>query len=282
MIKNLGGQYTVLYNDKCYKLTARKKVKPQKILVGDIVEFSPESNVIEQIYPRRTTLIRPAISNVTQMIIVIAPVPKPDLYLVDKLLVKCFELGITPVVCVNKSDISSQDFNNSIIMQYGKVCDINFISANSGKGIDDLRKLLANNLTVLAGQSAVGKSSILNRLCSKLVSKVGDLSTRISRGKNCTRHVTIYPLDNISLLADTPGFSCLDVFDMGAERLCNFYPEFRMFDENCKYRTCVHVVENCNICAVKRAVNNHEINNERYSRYVDLYQQIKSKERKYE
>ena len=248
--------------------------------MGDYVDFDPQELVINNVLDRKNKLIRPPVANVTQVIILIAPKPKPDFYLVDKIIIKCLSLNIQPVLVVNKCDILTAKLKQSIIDQYQFVCDVLIISAKSNIGIEVLRDKLSNNLNVFTGQSAVGKSSLLNCLLTDKISKVGELSKKIERGKNCTRHCEIFNLDNTTQIADTPGFSVLDIDSVDSKTLCDYYPDFVEFQKDCRYNTCVHIGESADNCAIKRAVNSGQINKDRYARYCEMYQQLKDKEDK--
>ena len=270
----------VFAQDKNYTVVGRKKLREDGLFVGDFVNFDENEKVINSVYPRKNVLIRPPLSNVTQMIIVVSKKPQPDFYLVDKLLIKCFSLGINPILCVNKTDLMEVDFRNEILAQYQNVCKIIFTSTKTKEGIEDLKSCLADNLTVFAGQSAVGKSSITNIIFPEANKETGELSVKNQRGKNCTRYNQIYVLPNDAMLADTAGFSAFDVDNIEAKQLCDFYPEFSKFANKCAYNTCIHIGEKEELCAIKQAVKSGIINKERYKRYCEIYKQQKLKEDK--
>ena len=258
----------------------RKKFKDSGLYVGDYVDFDETELVINKVFERKNKLIRPPVANVTQVLIVIAPKPKPDFYLVDKIIVKCLSVGIKPILIINKCDILSAKLEQNILEQYTAVCDILILSTRQNVGIDLLKEKLVNNLNVFTGQSAVGKSSIINTLVPNRHSQVGELSKKIERGKNCTRHSEIFNIDDNTQIVDTPGFSVLDMDGIDSKTLCDYYPDFLAFQKDCKYNTCVHIGESETNCAIKRAVSNGQINKQRYSRYCELYQQLKDKEDK--
>lgn len=250
------------------------------MFVGDYVDFDETELVINKVFERKNKLIRPPVSNVTQVLIVIAPKPKPDFYLVDKIIVKCLSVGIKPILIINKCDILSAKLEQNILTQYNNVCDILTISTKHNIGIDLLKESLHHNLNVFTGQSAVGKSSIINTLLPNKQSAVGELSKKIERGKNCTRHCEIFNVDECTQIVDTPGFSVLDMDGIDSKTLCDYYPDFLPFQKDCRYNTCVHIGESETNCAIKQAVSSGAINHERYSRYCELYQQLKDKEDK--
>jgi len=270
----------VFAKDKNYTVVGRKKLREDGLYVGDFVDFDENEKVINAVYSRKNILIRPPLSNVTQMIIVVAKKPQPDFYLVDKLLIKCFSLGINPILCVNKVDLVEEYFKNEILAQYKNVCKIIFTSAKTQEGIEELKGYLVGNLTVFAGQSAVGKSSITNIIFPEANKETGELSIKNQRGKNCTRHNEIYILPNGAMLADTAGFSAFDVDNIDAKQLCDFYPEFSKYANKCAYSTCIHIGEKEELCAIKKAVKDTTINKERYNRYCEIYKQQKLKEDK--
>ncbi len=226
---------------------------------------------IEKILPRKNELVRPYVANVDVTVIVIAPVPKPDYYLVDKIIINCYKDNIEPVLCVNKSDLISDVELKRLTNGYGIINGFS-VSAYTGDGLNELKEYMSGKLVCLAGQSAVGKTSLLNALTGGNV-ETGSISRRIERGKNTTRHTEIYDLDANTEIIDTCGFSLLEI-DMKPSELKLYYPEFTRFNDDCKFSSCVHINEP--YCAVKRAVDNGEIDKNRYGRYIELYNEIKT------
>ena len=219
-------------------------------------------------------MVRPPIANLDNLVIVITREPKPDLMLVDKLIIICQEKGINPIIVISKADILDDDFVQDLINQYSPVIkNILVLSSFSGQGKDELLILLNNKTSSLVGQSAVGKSSIINMLGGE--SKVGELSQKTKRGKNTTRHSEINVFENGVRLADTSGFSRLFLENSDYRQLMRKYVEFLPFSEECKYSTCVHIPEKECDCAVKRAVKAGKINNFRYTRYMAMYEEMK-------
>ena len=244
------------------------------ILVGDNVEYTLNekgAGTIDKVLPRKNNLIRPYVSNIDTAIIVIAPVPKPDYYLVDKVIVNCYRDNIVPVLCVNKSDLVDGEELKRLTDGYGMIENF-FVSACTGKGLDVLKEYMRGKLSCLAGQSAVGKTSLLNAL-GGLNAETGNISQRIERGKNTTRHTEIYELAGETKLIDTCGFSLLEL-DIEPSELKLYYPEFTRLNDDCRFSSCVHVAEPD--CAVKSAVEEGLINKERYLRYTELYKEIKT------
>lgn len=209
---------------------------------------------------------------------VIAPKPQPDLYLIDKLYIYCVINNIEPVLVINKFDISSNDFILDIQKQY-YFMKIFIVSAKENANIDSLKDYLKGDLCALCGQSAVGKSSILNALMPSLNLETQGLSRKIDRGKHTTRVNEIF-VSNDLMIADTPGFTSLEL-ELDYRELCDYYPEFQI-DQQCRYLDCSHIKEGKD-CEIITLVNQGLINNDRYSRYIDLYNNLREKwEKKYD
>lgn len=238
-----------------------------------------DNYIITKILKRKNELKRPKVANIDQLIIIVtANKPKPDLYLIDKLIVSCLIKDITPVIVINKIDVSNNNQVNLLINQYKNVVDtILSCSAITFENIDDVKNILKNKTSVFAGQSAVGKSSILNAI-SPLINQSTNKLSKIGRGRHTTREIKIFVLEDNILIADTPGFSLLDL-EIDHTQLTQYYPEFQEF--KCKYSGCSHILEDG--CKVIEAVDLGEINKERYLRYCKIYSELKVKwERKYD
>ena len=268
--------------DGIYNCFSRGTIKMRgEIIPGDLVEFVYErgEHVIESVKERVNSLIRPPVANIDTVLIVISPLPRPDFLLVDKLIINCHREDITPILCYNKSDIADQALIKSVKSSYSKVVDTIFVSAITGEGIADLKVQIQSGFTCFVGQSAVGKSSIINALSGKDMQEVGDLS-RIERGRNTTRHVEIFDIGGI-LIADTCGFSSLENMDMDPTELPLMYDEYMELTVKCRYNGCTHTAEP--ECAVKQAVENGQLNRDRYERYLEITKEIKEKwSRRYE
>ena len=281
IIKAVAGEFLVKSDTKVLSLKGRKKLKEGKLYVGDFVEVDEDLGVVERLLPRRNFLIRPPLANVEQALIVLAPIPKPDLLLVDKLLIKFFSLGITPIIVINKIDICATAVIEEITAQYGKICPIYLISAlDYNTTATVLNPVLSGKFSILTGQSAVGKTSILNCLLPDIQMETGEVS-RIGRGRNTTRHSEIFVLENGSMLADTPGFNAFELDDFSPENIIDNYPEFKAFSQNCKYNNCNHISEKLEDCAVKRALSEGKISKSRYERFVQLFNAAVEKEKKF-
>lgn len=286
IIKCLAGVYDILIDGRIFSAYAAGKFRNQKIspLVGDnvTVKFSErdgEKNLITDILPRKNALLRPPVANVSTLIITLAvKKPNPDLKLVDQLICYCRILGIEPIVCINKSDFDLS-MAQEIREQYFKsnICAI-ITSADSNSGIEELRKSIKQGITCFCGQSAVGKSSLTNLLLGKKMFETGGLSKKTERGKHTTRHSELVLFDDGKWLADTPGFSLLEVPELSEEDFKNLYYEFEEYDKNCRFNGCNHINEPD--CAVKKAVEDGKLSMERYERYKELYEEVKEKWRK--
>ena len=275
--KGIGGFYYVSTPHGSYQCRARGKLRQDKIIpvVGDrvkisIVNESQAEGVIEQIQPRVNYLIRPPVANVDTVVIVIASAsPCPDYYMVDKLIVTAEKAGIEIIIAVNKTDLASPDAIIDIYKKSGfvtvKTC------AEKNLGIDNLKALLTGKITAFAGNSGVGKSSLLNRFGFSL--ETGDVS-KIERGRHTTRHVELLPLGKEGYVIDTPGFSLLDIYDIEPNHLKDYFREFESFSR-CRFKDCTHIDATSGNCAVVSAVEKGDICPTRYSSYLNLYKSLK-------
>ena len=255
---------------------ARKKHKKDGLLAGDLVvlEASTDEYVLSEVLPRKNALIRPPIANLDCLIVTLAPLPPPDFLTLDKMLINAHRIGLGTVLCVNKSDAFPQGFMEEIVRQYTNVADqIVSVSAHCSE-VDALKPVLKGKFCCLAGQSAVGKTSLVNALCGKN-RQVGSLSEKSGRGKNTTTSVELIPTGENGFLADSPGFGALDLFEISHSELMLYYDEYIPFAHGCRFATCTHVEEPD--CEVRRAVERGELNPERYERYKQLYAELKTK-----
>ncbi|HOB20561.1 MAG TPA: ribosome small subunit-dependent GTPase A, partial [Candidatus Atribacteria bacterium] len=270
ILKAVGGFYDVFSDGRVIRCRARGKFRKDGVIpvVGDHVEINPGSNVqegtIENILDRRNFLGRPAVANVDNLIVILAAAsPEPDLLLTDKLLISAEYKGIQPIIVINKTDLADSARIEALVGEFrntGYPCHA--ISAKHNLGLEALVKSI-KGITALAGQSGVGKSSVINRLCPKLQLETGDLSVKIQRGRHTTRHVELIILDEGGMIIDTPGFSQLDLNELQPEQLQEFYPDFKPFRDKCRFTGCMHLNEPD--CAVKEAFAEGEISEGRYS-----------------
>lgn len=243
---------------------------------GDHIEWeiAGKQAIITKLYPRKNALIRPYISNLEQLVIMLTSVPQPDLMLVDKLLIGCKIYGIEPMIVVNKSDVLQPGFYDDLLCQYGHaVKSILLTSAKTKEGLSGLKEKLQGKLTAFCGQSGVGKSSIISALFGVDL-KTDALSLKSSRGKNTTRETEIFVFEQNTLVADTPGFSMLHYDDFDPSHLKGYYDEFEPFARLCLYSNCNHVKESVKECGVKQAVLENKINTKRFERYQILYEKL--------
>ncbi len=273
VIKGIGGIYTVkTQNGDTVKCFPRGKLKNiGELFIGDIVDIVlDKEGIIEGVHPRKTQLVRPFVSNMDGIVIVLAPVPKPDMMLVDKLIIGATENGIQPIICINKADMQGADkIAQDVANDYKDIADILVISTQSGQGIDLLMEKIKGKYVCLAGQSAVGKSSLINCIMGEDKLKTGDLSKKGDRGKNTTRHIEIITLQNGTQIADTCGFNKLEIPLFNPSRLSTYYTDFDEYAPDCKFRCCNHYKESD--CAVKKAVEEGKIAKNRYERYLQLF-----------
>ncbi|MBQ7096037.1 MAG: ribosome small subunit-dependent GTPase A [Clostridia bacterium] len=284
IIKLLSGVYTVDTADGFYECRAKGSFRKKGItpVAGDEVEIlamPDHTGRIEKIEQRKNYLIRPNVSNVDVICYVSSyqkPVPAP--FTIDKMLVIAHSQGITPILVFNKSDLSEDDECRALADRYRSLGYSVFdTSAASGAGVASLREALAGKTVVFAGNTGVGKSSIMNALYPQLELETGEISLKLGRGRHTTRHIELYPQDG-GLIADTPGFGALELegYDISRNELPRYFPEFLPFLEQCPYLDCAHMNERD--CAVKNAVEEGKIHNSRYESYRQIYQFLKEEE----
>ncbi len=288
IIKALSGFYYVLYDDRFIQCRGRGVFRKNKItpLVGDEVVFQAENDqegYILKVKERKNELQRPPIANVDQAILVFSAV-EPDFSpaLLDRFLVLVEFNQIEPLICITKMDLA-EDEQKERISTYAKDYmtagyEVILTSSETEAGIDQLHPHLENKISVFAGQSGVGKSSLLNVLSPNLDLKTNNISTHLGRGRHTTRHVELMKIGN-GLVADTPGFSSLEFTNIEAEELTHCFPELLQASEQCKFRGCLHLKEPK--CAVKAKVETGEIPAYRYEHYVDFLQEIKDRKPRY-
>ncbi len=287
ILKGIAGFYYVhgidgnLYECRAKGIFRNKKVKP---LVGDNVEFSILDKVekkgnVDQIFPRKNALVRPAVANVDQALVLFSITqPDPNLNLLDRFLVM-MEVQEVPVkICFNKIDLIGRKEMEALRDIYERAgYPLYFISACDNRGIEEIQNLVQGKTTVLAGPSGVGKSSLTNLLCPQAEMETGSISEKIQRGKHTTRHSELFDMGASTYMLDTPGFSSMYMEDLDCLSLKDCFPEFERYEEGCKFLGCVHIGETT--CGVKTAVEEREISPSRYENYRLLYQELKEKRR---
>ncbi len=271
IIKQISNLYTVKVGDMLYGCRARGKFRKDNIspMVGDYVIINTEDNVIESILERKNELDRPVIANV-DMAFIVTSTKKPnlDLNLLDKLISVITFNDIEPVICFTKLDLLNEVERENIdnLKKYYEMIGINCVYNTDTA---EIKRLLNNNIVVLAGQTGAGKSSLLNMLDDELDIETNEISEALGRGKHTTRHVELYEISD-GYIADTPGFSSLDLKDMNKEQLRDTFIEFRNYE--CKFRDCMHHKESK--CGVKEALEDKMILQSRYNNYLLFLEEV--------
>lgn len=272
IIKIVSNVYTVDTENGVYNCVVRKRIKNDvKPVVGDIVEVleTCDAFVIDDLYDRKNSLIRPYVANVDVAVIVVSPKPKPDFLLVDKIIVNAIDENIEPIIVCNKSDVSKLDLS-----EY-KNFKVFYTSAKTEDGIKELKNYLSNKTVCLIGQSAVGKSSLINAMAN-LNLQTGGLAKKTERGKHTTRQTELIKCDDFWVI-DTCGFSLLNTIDIEPEELRLYYEEFLSYADECRYHGCTHTTEPD--CEIIRRVG-VDIPKGRYERYVEIFKELEEKRRK--
>lgn len=290
IIKGIAGFYYVncavgggseLYECKAKGVFRKDGVKP---LVGDDVRIAVTSaekrlGNVQEVLPRKNELIRPAVANVDQALLLFAMAdPMPNLNLLDRFLVMMEMQQVDTIICFNKLDIVSAEEEARLVQIYEKCANrVLSVSSKENIRIDKVWELLKGKTTVLAGPSGVGKSSILNQIFPDAASKTGAVSDKIRRGKHTTRHSELFCIGENTYLFDTPGFSSLRVPHMRKEELKNYFTEFSIYEGKCRFMECTHTHEPD--CKVKQALEQEQISPVRYDNYVQMFEELKEWER---
>ena len=265
VIAHRGSSFDVTDGQGVLTVGARGNLKGGGILVGDFVVI--EGDVIVRVCARANSLIRPSVANIDQAIIVIATLPPPDFFLVDKMIINCRHIGIDAVLCINKVDLGAEELYNSVRRQYRHdVRSIVRASAKDGRTAS-LKRAAKGRLSAFCGQSAVGKSSLVNAMCRNEDRSVGELSGN-NRGRNTTTRSGLIEIGADTYIIDTPGFGSLDIFGVNGRELQLYYGDFLRFADGCKFRACTHTHEPG--CAVKAAVERGRVDAGRYERYLGI------------
>ncbi len=293
IIKGIAGFYYVhakqqgeaegcVYECKAKGIFRKDNIKP---LVGDdvditVIDEEKKLGNIDNILPRKNMLVRPAVANIDQALVIFAMTkPAPNLNLLDRFLLMMQQQERECIICFNKCDIATKEEQDRLLKIYEKSgCPVLFVSAKQKIGMDALREVLHGKTTTVAGPSGVGKSSLINQIQSGIRMETGAISEKIERGKHTTRHSELIAVGEHTYIMDTPGFSSLQMFDLEKEELRFFYPEFEQYEGGCKYNGCVHVSEPD--CRVKEAVEAGAISKTRYENYKLLFEELKQ-QRKY-
>lgn len=286
IVKGIAGFYYVHTSIGIVECKAKGSFRKDKIkpTVGDLVEIKvldKELMVgnIEEILPRKNLLIRPAVANVDQALVIFASLdPEPNFNLLDRFLIMMEKQHVPTAICFNKTDLADEGRMQQLKKAY-ETCGypVYFISVHKQDGLKNICDMLQCKTTVLAGPSGVGKSSLINYLKPEANMETGAISQKIKRGKHTTRHSEFFSIGEDTYILDTPGFSSIYLEDIKPEELKEYFPEFTKYETNCRFHSCVHVGEK--ECGVKDAVNQGKISSSRYENYLILYQELKDKKR---
>ena len=284
IVKGISGFYYVhvvesgIYECKAKGIFRQQKMKP---LVGDDVEIDiiseeKKTGNVAAILPRKNALIRPAVANVDQALLIFAAAsPNPNFNLLDRFLVMMGRQDVPVILCFNKCDLITEEQQQEIASIYeASGCKILFVSAKKELGLKELQEILEGKTTTVAGPSGVGKSSLINLLAPEACMETGEISKKIERGRHTTRHAELIQLKGDGYIMDTPGFSTLYIPGMEKEDLKGFYPEFRKWEPYCRFQGCNHISEPD--CGVRQGLEEGSISLLRYENYKLLYEELKA------
>ena len=287
IIENISNLYQIKNDNKVYEATARGKFKKDDItpVVGDFVQFEivDEENkkaVITEIEERKVYIKRPKLANITQLIFVLSSKePKPDLLMLDKQLAFAEFLNIKSVIILNKIDLDKKHEFTQIENTYRKIgYKVLQTNAKEKIGIEELKKVMQNEVNAFSGNSGVGKSTLINGIFKEDITQEGEISKKNKRGKNTTTAIKMYEIEKNTWIADTPGFSTFEIGEIDSEDLDKYFKEFQNELVNCEFIGCTHIKEQN--CGIKKAVEEGRIDVGRYERFCKIYEELKEKERR--
>lgn len=282
IIRGVGGLYYVAANDNVYECSARGRFRKAKIVptVGDFAEFTildenAKKGALDKIEKRKNSLVRPRIANIDTAVITFAAAsPDINMDLLDRFLILAETQNIPNIViCINKSDLADEHIKNDIMRIYGNIYTVVYVSAAKVLGIDELKKAV-KGVTVFAGPSGVGKTSLINELIPHSNRQTGEISRKIERGKHTTRQVELIHMEGNVYIADTPGFTSLSLDFIKTEDLQHYFREFEPYLGRCRFTDCAHIAEPD--CKIKEHIG-ESISKERYDRFVYLYNEMKQR-----
>lgn len=267
-----------VYECKAKGIFRKEKIKP---LVGDnvtidVISQEEKTGNITEILPRKNELVRPAVANVDQALVIFAvDKPKPNFNLLDRFLITMEHQQVETVICFNKQDLATEEELQKLAETYEK-CGyrILFTSAREEEGLEEVQKVLLNKTTTVAGPSGVGKSSLINLLQPEAAMETGTISEKIERGKHTTRHSQLIHIERSTYIMDTPGFSSLYLMGFEKEELKEYFKEFKEYENDCRFLGCSHIHEPD--CGVKQALSEGRISAIRYENYVAMYEELKN------
>ena len=287
ILKGVGGFYYVNTGAGTVRCRARGVFRKQSLkpLAGDkcLIELTHtddvEGNVIK-LLPRKNSLVRPPVANIDQALVIFAfHSPEPVWSLLDRFLIMMETAEIPSVICINKDDLAAEREASEIRRIYEPAgYTLVFTSAKEQTGMDDLKKVLSDRVTCVAGPSGAGKSSIINALTGRELMQTGDISRKLQRGKQTTRHTELICLWDDTYIFDSPGFSAMELPEVKEEQLAGCFPEMRPYSGRCRFSDCTHINEPG--CAVRDAVGEGSIARERYDSYSDIFNEL-HEQRKY-
>ena len=284
IMKGIAGFYYVhvigagVYECKAKGIFRKEKIKP---LVGDNVEIDiiseeEKTGNISRILERKNELIRPAVANIDQaMVIFAAAKPKPNFNLLDRFLIMMEQQQVDTVICFNKQDLATEEELQKLEETYQKCgYHILFTSARKEEGLEEVKKVLEGKTTTVAGPSGVGKSSLINLIQPEIEMETGNISEKIERGKHTTRHSQLIHVKDNTYIMDTPGFSSLYLMGFEKEELKEYFKEFKEYEPECRFLGCSHIHEPD--CGVKQALEEGKISRIRYENYMSMYEELKN------
>ncbi|HHV31693.1 ribosome small subunit-dependent GTPase A [Caproiciproducens sp. LBM24188] len=280
IIKGIGGFYYVETADAVYECKARGIFRKNKItpLAGDRVTIAVETDgtgSIEEILPRKNQLTRPPVANIDQLLVVVSTCdPAPSTLIIDKTIAAAEDKGIEPVLVISKTDLEDSQWLVDIYQKTGIL--LFTVSSVTGEGVDKVRNVLHGKTSAFTGNSGVGKSSLLNRIDERLQLPTGEISQKLGRGRHTTRQVELIKLEPDTYVADTPGFSSIQMerYDIvKKENLQYCFREFAPYLNQCKFHSCSHTCEKG--CAVIQAVQDGIISESRHRSYIEMYNEVK-------
>jgi len=276
IVRSISGFYDVQTPDGVVTCRGRGVLRKEgsSPLTGDLVQITVEQGkgMVESILPRKNSFVRPAVANVDALVVFAANVnPVTEPFLIDRVAAIAGDQEVPVILCINKCDLDPGQDLTRIYRNAGfsVIC----ASAETGEGVEQLREMIRGKLTAFTGNSGVGKSSMLNRLCPQLALPTGEVSEKLGRGRHTTRHVELYCLEENTYVADTPGFSSFDTDQMDVilkENLQYAFPDFGKYIGKCQFHDCSHRKEPG--CAVAEAVSRGEVEKSRYDSYLRLYE----------